>query len=129
MSIRMKHPLIACFVTILIANIFSCSVTDARVRNQPLYPNEPPIVARPRYHPPDPNMETVVNLVAVWAIAYSACKGARSDSPQTKDKCAEADRTSTALRNRLVLRRNGPSSRWFSLASVLKQTHPRAPEL
>jgi hypothetical protein len=52
--------------------------------------------ARLKYHPhalPDANTETVVNMVATWAIAYSLCKG--KDAPE---KCAESERTSAALK-------------------------------
>jgi hypothetical protein len=52
--------------------------------------------ARRRYHPPrspDSDMETVVNLVATWAVAYSMCK-----DKNVPDKCAESERTSVALK-------------------------------
>jgi hypothetical protein len=52
--------------------------------------------ARRKYHPPgspDSDMETVVNLVATWAVAYSMCKG--KDAP---DKCTESERISVSLK-------------------------------
>ncbi|MFL5259042.1 MAG: hypothetical protein ACJ8AS_04760 [Hyphomicrobiales bacterium] len=55
--------------------------------------------ARRKYHPrftaKDVTSETLLNMVSVWVVAYSACK---ADPKPTNDKCTQADQTATALK-------------------------------
>jgi hypothetical protein len=50
-----------------------------------------------RYHPArtvrDATTETLVNMVAAWAIAYSACK-----TSHASDKCTESEQSAAALK-------------------------------
>jgi hypothetical protein len=41
----------------------------------------------------DPSVETIINIIATWAIAYSSCK-----SKTAPDKCAESDRLGASLK-------------------------------